>query len=32
MCSIRGGLIVEAVSVPSYKGYRYPAEIISHCV
>jgi putative transposase len=26
-----GGVAVEA-GVPSYKGFRYPAEIISHCV
>ena len=27
----REGLFVDAVS-PSYKGYRYPAEVIAHCV
>jgi putative transposase len=27
----RGGLFVDAVA-PSYKGFRHPAEIISHCV
>ena len=26
-----GGLVVESVS-PSYKGHRYPAEVIAHCV
>jgi hypothetical protein len=25
------GLFVDAVSL-SYKGFRYPAEIIAHCV
>ncbi len=28
---IREGLFVYALS-PSYKGFRYPAEVISHCV
>jgi putative transposase len=30
--SVGGGVGLMAVVVPSYKGFRYPVEIISHCV